>query len=238
MSEWAAKRFWQDSAIVSVSDGVAVELDGRGLRTPAGAPLHLPTRALAEAIAAEWDAQVDQIDPSTMPLTRTANSAIDKVAPQRGAVVQALAEYGRTDLLCYRAPTPEALIARQSASWDPLLDWADTVFGARLRHTTGVMPIAQAPEAIERLAAPMAQMSVFQLAAFHDLVGLTGSLVLGLAATSGDHDPAVLWETSQLDELFQIELWGHDDEAAARGEINRAAFLDAAKFYRRATSDK
>ncbi len=130
---WTAKRFWQAATAEATEGGFTVRLDGRPVKTPAKAPLVLPTLALAQAIAAEWDAQTGTVRPATMPLTRAANSAIDKVAPMRAEVIAELAGYGGTDLLCYRAEGPEALVARQAAAWDPLLDWAATALRAPLR---------------------------------------------------------------------------------------------------------
>ncbi|MDM7255674.1 MAG: ATP12 family chaperone protein, partial [Paracoccus sp. (in: a-proteobacteria)] len=123
MSEWKARRFWQQAQAVRDGDGWGVTLDGKPLRTPGKHPLIVPTKALAQAIAAEWDAQESVIDPNSMPLTRAANSAIEKVRPQREEVALMLAEYGGTDLLCYRADTPEDLAAREAKGWDPLIDW-------------------------------------------------------------------------------------------------------------------
>ncbi|SPJ24991.1 ATP12 family chaperone protein [Palleronia abyssalis] len=231
MADWASKRFWKSAGVEAHDSGVAVRLDTRPIRTPAGAPLVLPTEALAQAIAAEWDAQSEVVDPRTMPLTRAANSALDKVAPQHTAVAELLAEYGGTDLLCYRADRPRELVAKQSQLWDPLLDWADESFGGRLRVTQGVMPIAQDPDALARLAAPMHSMSSFHLAAFHDLVAMTGSLVLGYVATNGVRSPDEVWQLSRLDEEWQADEWGHDDEAEEVAALKRQAFLDACRFW-------
>ena len=131
MTGWKRKRFWKQARVVADGDGFAVELDGRPVRTPAKAALRLPGRAMAQAIAAEWDAQEDEIAPATMPFTRTANAAIDKVTPQRAEVAAMLAAYGDSDLLCYRADRPAELVRRQAESWDPALDWAATALGAR-----------------------------------------------------------------------------------------------------------
>lgn len=185
MTNWAARRFWKEAKGEQVADGWQVMLDTRPIRTPAGAALVVPTQPLAGAIASEWDAQEDIVDPRTMPMTRTANSAIDKVAPQKNAVVSILSDYGATDLLSYRADSPRALMMRQSQLWDPILEWADRELGARLAVTEGVMPVPQDGAALDRLTAPMLAMSAFQLAAFHDLVALSGSLVLAHATTQG-----------------------------------------------------
>ncbi|SFH16602.1 Chaperone required for the assembly of the F1-ATPase [Palleronia marisminoris] len=235
MSDWAPKRFWKSAQTEPVEGGIRVLLDDKPIRTPAGESLVLPTEALAEAVAAEWDAQAKIVDPGSMPMTRTANSAIDKVAPQKAAVVAALAEYGGTDLLSYRAENPQALVLQQSQMWDPLLDWAEETFGARLVTTQGVMPVAQDAAALDRLVAPMHEMSKFRLAAFHDLVALSGSLVLAHAAAWGARSPVEVWDLSRLDEEWQAEEWGRDEEAEDFAARKRRAFLDAHRFWALAT---
>lgn len=232
MTEWAAKRFWTGAEVAPAeAGGFTVTLDGRAVKTPAKAPLVLPTRALAEAVAAEWQAQGEKIDPGTMPVTRAANSAIDKVTPQHAEVVEMLAAYGGTDLLCYRAEAPEALAARQAQAWDPLLDWAAETYDARLNVGAGVMHIPQPADALRKLRAPVAAMTPFELAGFHDLVALSGSLVIALATVAGVAPPEELWAASRIDETWQEEQWGTDAEAAEQAETKRRAFLAAQRFY-------
>ena len=231
MSGWAPKRFWKEAKVVEAEGGYTVSLDGRAVKTPAKAPLVVPARAMAEAIAAEWDAQAEKIDPNTMPVTRGANSAIDKVARQHAEVAELIAAYGGTDLLCYRAEAPEPLVARQAAGWDPLLDWAAAELGARLTVTAGVIPVAQPAPAQAALAARVAAMDPWELAALHDLVGITGSLVLGLAVALGRIDAATAWDLARIDEAWQIEQWGEDEEAAEQAAFKRAALLDAERFW-------
>ena len=234
MSEWALKRFWKAAQAEPAEGGWTVTLDGRGVRTPAKAPLVLPTQALAEAIALEWQAQQDKVDPTTMPLTRTANSALDKVRLQQAEVADMLAAYGDSDLLCYRADAPDDLVQRQRDGWDPLLDWAEATYGARLHPRTGIMHDPQDADALRRLAGPVHAMDAFRLAAFHDLVSLTGSRVLGLAATERARPPQDIWDLSRIDETFQQEQWGTDEEAAEIVALKRDAFLTAERFYRMA----
>lgn len=234
MSGWAAKRFWREVQVAPVEGGFEIRLDDRPVRTPAKAPLSLPTAALAKAVAAEWAAQEDEVRPATMPVTRMANSAIDKVRPQRAAIVEMLAGYGETDLLCYRAEAPDALVARQQAAWDPLLDWLAETYGARLRVTGGILPVAQDSAAIAQLSGEIDRFGPFELAAFHDLVTLPGSLVLGFAAAAGHAAPEALWETARLDEAWQTEQWGEDDEAEEANRLKRDAFLQAHRFFERA----
>ncbi|SDY51661.1 ATP12 family chaperone protein [Citreimonas salinaria] len=235
MSEWAPRRFWQDAQTVPAEGGHTVTLDDKPVRTPAKARLIVPTQPLAAAIAEEWMAQGERIDPGTMPFTRMANSAIDKVAPQRAEVADMLAAYGDSDLLCYRAEAPDALVARQQEQWDPMLDWAADTLGARLQPRAGVMHAPQPRPALDALAARVHALDAFTLAAFHDLVALSGSLVLGFAAIHRVRPVDELWTLSRLDESWQEEQWGADEEAEEVAGIKREAFLHAARFYRLAT---
>lgn len=231
MSEWAAKRFWTETEAVEAGDGFGVRLDGRAVRTPAKAELVVPTEALAREIAAEWDAQEGVIAPATMPFTRAANAAIDRVAREQEAVAAMLAEYGNSDLLCYRAESPAELAARQAETWDPMLDWAESVFSVRLRTTTGVMHVAQDAAPLERLHAEVRRLDIWALTAFHDLVSLSGSLIIGLAALH-EHAPAgALWRASRIDESWQEEQWGRDEEAAALAAKKESDFLNAKRFH-------
>ncbi len=231
MSEWKAKRFWKDAVVVPAEDGFAIELDGRAVKTPAKAALIAPTRGMAAAIAAEWQAQDEMIDPMSMPMTRTANAAIDKVSVQHAEVAEMLAAYGDSDLLCYRAESPAELVARQNEGWDPLLDWAAEALEARLEPRHGIMHKPQDPAALQRLAEQTEALTNYELAAFHDLVSLSGSLVIGFAATRDAWPIEELWEVSRLDELFQIEQWGRDDEAEETAAIKKASFLHAKQVY-------
>jgi chaperone required for assembly of F1-ATPase len=231
MSEWKPKRFWKQAEAIEVDGGFAVALDGRKVKTPAKAELVVPTRGMAEAIAAEWDAQAEEVDPHSMPFTRSANAAIDKVAHQKDEVADMLAAYGDSDLLCYRAETPEELVARQAATWDPCLARAETDLGARLEPRTGVIHAPQDQGSIDRLTRQVHALCPFQLAAFHDLVSLSGSLILGFACAQGWESPEKIWEVSRLDERWQEEQWGPDEEAQQVEEIKRTAFLHAKVFF-------
>ena len=231
MSEWKAKRFWKETAVVE-SDGLySVELDGRTVKTPAKRALHVPTRAMADAIAVEWDAQEGAINPNIMPVTKTANAAIDKVTVQHFEVAEMLAAYGDSDLLCYRADSPEELIARQAAHWDPMLEWAADNLEARLETRVGVVHARQAPQSLKALSDRTHALDAFELAAFHDLVSLSGSLVLGFATALGERPARELWTLSRLDELWQEEQWGEDDDATALALIKRDAFLHAKRMF-------
>jgi chaperone required for assembly of F1-ATPase len=236
MAEWAAKRFWKMAEVAPAEGGFQVLLDGRALRTPARRPVEVPAEALASALAAEWQAQPEVIDPRAMPMSRMTNSAIDTVAQNRDHVIDTIAAYGDSDLLCYRAAHPEGLVARQAAVWNPLLDWAAAALGARLEVHTGVMHRPQPPAALGALRAAVAARGPFQLAALHELVALSGSLVIGLRAAAGDSDIEALWAASRLDEIWQSDLWGVDDEAEAMAALRRTAFLEAGTYHRLSSS--
>ena len=231
MSEWKAKRFWTAATVEDANGGYTVHLDARPVRTPAKAALVVPTRALADAIAVEWDAQEGEINPLTMPYTRSANAAIDKVAVQHTEVVEMIAAYGDSDLLCYRADAPEELVERQAAAWDPLLDWAESDLSARLVRMQGIVHHPQPAEALESLNKIVRAQDNFALTALHDLVSLSGSLIIGLAAQTGIRDIENLWATSRIDEDWQAERWGADDEASALVAYKKQAFLHAKRLF-------
>jgi chaperone required for assembly of F1-ATPase len=227
----APKRFYKTVGVVETDGGWAVQLDGRGVKTPNRAPLALPTRALAEAIAAEWDAQAAIIDPRSMPLTKLANTTLDGVIGREEAVRAEVTAYAGNDLLCYRAERPDKLVQRQHERWDPLLAWVTDHFGARLHTTAGVMPVRQAEECILRLGEAVAGLDAYALAAGHVITTLTGSAVLALAFLHGRLSAEEAWEAAHVDEDFQIEQWGEDSEARKRRELRRAEMLAAAQFY-------
>lgn len=230
MAEWKARRFWKSADVRPQGDGWEVLLDDQPLRTPGKLPLILPTRGLARAIADEWDAQSDVIDPNSMPLTRAANSAIEKVTPQHHGVATMLSDYGGTDLLSYRATEPEALLRAQAEGWDPLIDWAATELRAPLRITHGVIPVDQDQTVLLKLQAEVAALDAFELTALHDLVTLPGSLILGLAVLRGRIDAETAWRLSRIDEEFQASRWGRDDEADAAAQGRLTAMQNAERF--------
>ena len=231
MSEWKQKRFWTDVTTSATPEGWSVHLDARAVKTPTKAPLLLPTPVLADAVAAEWQAQEGVIDPLSMPFTRSANAAIDKVAIQHGEVADMLAAYGDADLLCYRADAPAALVERQRRTWDPFLEWAAETLGARLVPRTGVIHESQDQAALERLSERVHAFTAFELAAFHDLVSLSGSLILGFAAAENLHPAPTIWAASRVDEVWQEEHWGEDTEAQKVAEIKKTSFLHAKSFF-------
>ena len=220
------KRFYK---FVTVGDDNAILLDNRPVKTPAGNRLALPTRALADAIAQEWKEQGVAIVPAAMPLTRYANITLDGIVQNRAAVATELASYGGNDLLCYRAEE-EPLAIRQAAQWDTLLDWAYDAHGARLATACGVIHHAQSLAAQAALAKAVAALDDWTLAGLQPLVTITGSLVLALAVASGRLTPAQAFAISRIDEDFQAEKWGVDDEARERVENLAAEIEIAGKF--------
>lgn len=237
MSEWKARRFWTAAEVRSAPDGWEVALDDRPLRTPGKQALILPTESLARRIAGEWDAQQDLIDPRTMPLTRAANSAIEKVRPQFDGVAAMIADYAGTDLLSYRAEAPRDLVALQARGWDPILDWAEERYGARLAVTAGVIPVAQDARALARLAQEVSALDAFGLTALHDLVTLPGSLLLGLAVIEGRLGASDAFALSRIDEEFQIAQWGEDADARAAADARHVAMRDAEVFWHLTRAD-
>ncbi len=224
------KRFWKEARVAPVDDGFAIHLDGRPLRTPAQAALIVDSRPLAEAIAAEWDAQEQDIDPRAMPATGFANAAIDRVAPDPAAFATELGRYAEADLLCYRADAPAELAARQTEKWDPVLNWAGARFGARFHLGTGILHIPQPEETIAHLRAAILRLDPFRLAALSPLVTISGSLVIALALVDGALDPEIAFDLAHLDELWQVEQWGEDELALKAREARKADFLAAARF--------
>ncbi|MFM9977309.1 MAG: ATP12 family chaperone protein [Sphingomonadaceae bacterium] len=215
------KRFWSE---VTVADR-AVRLDGRPVRTPLRAELVLPSAALAEAVAAEWRSVSGEIDPRAMPLTGLANAAID-----RPPAPDALASYGESDVLCYRAEEPPELAAREAAAWDPLLDWARVRFDVALTVTTGIIHRDQPRETRARLAAAVGALDRWQRAGLNPLVTIGGSLVTALAVFEGAIDASAAFEATHLDELWQAERWGEDWMATDARLARRGDFEAAARF--------
>jgi chaperone required for assembly of F1-ATPase len=209
-------RFYKEVTVTSVEGGHAVLLDGKAVHTPAKAQLVLPNAALAEAVANEWRAQAAKVDPAIMPLTRIANTAIDRIAASREAVVEEIAAYAKADLTCYRTDAPADLAALQAKTWDPILDWAEQRYGARLGATRGLRFVAQTPEAIAAFERAVAGYDEFGLAALHTAVTLVGSLVIALALAEGQLDAHAAYAAAHVDEAYQSGRWGEDSEAQAR----------------------
>ncbi|WP_037497918.1 ATP12 family chaperone protein [Sphingomonas jaspsi] len=224
------KRFWKDAAPVVVDGGYAVELDGRRLKTPARADLVVPSGALAEAVADEWRDCAETVDPRAMPLTGLANAAIDRVAAAKDRFAADLAAYGESDLTCYRADGPAALVAQQAQHWDALIDWARRRYDVDFATSTGIMHVQQPDATVKRLAHEVAALDAFRLAGLSPLVTIGGSLIAALAILEGASTPEDAWEAVSLDDRWQIEQWGADDEAVKSLDNRRRDFLAAARF--------
>ena len=224
------KRFYSAVSVISAADGLTVALDGRAVRTPLGRSLAVGQSALAEALAAEWQAQGETIRPHTMPLTQLVSTAIDRVGPQRPAIIDELLNYAATDLLCYRAESPGDLVERQQSLWQPVIDWGAVELRAELIVTTGVVPVSQPFQSLARLREIVESHDSWRLTALQCVVAATGSLLLGLALVEGRLDAEQVFRASELDETYQIELWGEDPEASRRRRGLRDDVAAAARF--------
>ena len=226
------KRFYQQVAILPAESdaGYVVMLDGKALSTPGKTQLVLASAGLAAAIAEEWAAQEGEVRPASMPLTRLAATATDRVAAARAAVIYELMRFAATDLLCYRAAEPDALRARQAALWQPLLDWSSARFGAELRTVAGLMPQPQPEAALAALRAGVEALDDLALTGLMVATAAAGSLVVGLALTEGRISGEEAFAVSQLDESYQIEQWGEDAEASARRAALKEDLLAVERF--------
>lgn len=222
------KRFFQAAGVKEEGGAFHVTLDDRTVRTPARKPLAAPTRALAEALAAEWDAQKDVIDPARMPLTRLCNSIIDGVTGQEKPVADDILKYLGSDLLFYRADGPESLIERQAAIWDPLIGWARDALGARFILAQGIVHVMQPEDAVAAARRVMPQ-DAWRLGAMHAVTTLTGSALLALALVRGAIAPEAVWQAAHVDEDFNMQTWGRDEQALARRDYRAKEFQAAAQ---------
>ncbi|MEZ5765383.1 MAG: ATP12 family protein [Xanthobacteraceae bacterium] len=220
-------RFFKNVGVGEAPEGFSVTLDGKPVRTPAKRLLAAPRRAIAEALAAEWDAQTDAIDPARMPLTRLANSIIDGVADRREEVAADIVNYLGSDMVFYRADSPDALVARQARAWDPILRWAADEFSARFLLTEGVVHVRQPEQAIAA-ASKALPSDAWSVGALHSATSLTGSALLALALMHGVRDARAIWEAAYVDEDWNIEKWGFDEAAALRRAAREAEFKAAA----------
>ncbi|HUO21557.1 MAG TPA: ATP12 family protein [Caulobacteraceae bacterium] len=227
----APRRFYQ-AVRIEAGHGYAILLDGRRARTPGGEPLNVPTEALAKMLAAEWEAQGEHIRMATMPATRLAFTAIDRVGKTREAVCAEVARYAGSDLLCYFADQPQALVLRQEEAWGPLLEWAAGTLGLRLARTVGVTPAQQPAETLLRVARLAGELDDFGLAGLAHATALLGSAVLALALHHRRVDGEAAFALSHLDEAFQNERWGVDEEAAARAAALKAETLMLDAWFR------
>ena len=231
MSEWKQKRFWKNVHVVPSEARYLIKLDDKILKTPAKRQMELPTEALAKKVASEWDEQVEEIDPTTMPFTKSANAALDKVSEQFEEVSSLLGEYGDTDLLYYRADSPPELQKRQKIGWDPIVKWAENTFKVKINCGTGIVYIPQNEQMFSEIRIKISNLSIFELTAFYDMVSITGSLILGLAIINGRLSAEEAYQLSRVDELWQLEQWGDDEEAQAVSNLKNAAILHSEEFF-------
>jgi chaperone required for assembly of F1-ATPase len=226
------RRVYKEAGVAERDGGLALVLDGRPARTPAKRFLALPSRRAAEALAAEWNAQAEVLDPAAMPLTRLVNSALDGVAADPEGVRADLLRYAASDLLCYRAGDPARLVERQSTAWDPVLDWAHDALGARFILADGVMFAQQPERALAAVGEALAGLdSPLALAALHTMTSLTGSVLLALAVARRQLTAAQAWTAAHVDEDYQAELWGADDEAMERRAARWREMDAAARLF-------
>mgnify|MGYP001209695505 FL=1 len=232
MAEWSgAKRFYKETGVIEVADGLlGVGLDGRPVKTPAGSNLAVSSWSLADAVAAEWAAQGETIDPHSMPLCKLSATAIDRLSNNRDEVVGITLKIAETDLLCYRAEEPADLVARQQESWQPELDWAKQELSAEFTVTVGVLPINQPENALQALQTALTELDDFQLMGVSNAAAAAGSLILAFGMQRGRINAAAMFEKSVLEEKHQMEIWGEDQETLERHERVRADIEDTAKF--------
>jgi chaperone required for assembly of F1-ATPase len=221
------KRFYKS---VAVTGQFGIALDGRSVKTPLKAPLVLPNRALAEAVAAEWEAQIEVINPHTMPLTKLANTAIDRAAAERSKISAEIVEFAGSDMVCYRAENPEGLVLRQTAKWDPIIAWAETELKTSLVTVNTITHQRQSAAALQALESHVTALDSFSFVAVHSLTTLTGSALLAVMTAAGAISTDAAWLAANVDEDWQIETWGKDAEAMIRREGRLSEFLACAKF--------
>lgn len=230
MTASPARRFYKQVAVTGTAAPFAIALDERTLRTPLKRPLDLPTRPLAEAIAAEWDAQEQKIEPHKMPLTKLANTALDRVASDKDRIIGEIVDFAGSDLVCYRAANPPDLVERQARIWQPVLDWARASFQGEFQATEGILHIAQPQASLAAMRGFLATKSPWALTALHNMTTLTGSALISAMACEKDLPPAEAWLAAHVDEDFQIEQWGWDEEARHRRDFRKREFDTCLRF--------
>ena len=227
----APRRFYNSASVAPVENGWGILLDGRPLRSPAKRPFVLPTEALAGAIAEEWAAQGEQVVPYSMPLMQYAATAVDRLADDRAGLIEEIAGYGRSDLVCYRADEPSSLVHRQEQVWQPLIAWAAERYDIALNVTAGIVAVEQPPHTLATFRRVLAACDLFALTALAAATSTAGSLVIALALAEDRIGPEEAAEAALLDELFQAEKWGSDPEAERRRTAIRADLAAAKRFH-------
>lgn len=226
------KRFWKKVTIQPAGDQYQIYLDDFCLSTPAKNTLEVPTKKLAQMVAKEWDQQKDEVKPFNMPATRAVNATLDKVSVNKNEIIDMLTEYGGADLLCYRADAPRELAERQIKAWDPILQRVANQFDAPLNVTNGVMFVTQVNQSLVHLKNELKKLTIFELTATHDLVTISGSLVLALAVISNHIDVKKAWSVCRIDDDWQKEQWGKDEDAEKNANLKQADFIFAYNFFK------
>jgi chaperone required for assembly of F1-ATPase len=224
------KRFYKQVSVTQADGGFEVQLDGRPVKTPLKRALVMPGEAMAKAVADEWQAQETHIDPGAMIITRLANTAIDRVAGDEGRIAGEIVQFSASDMVCYRADAPDSLVARQAERWDPVLDWAHRALGCRFICVAGVMHQAQPEGSLDKLRTALDRESPWRLTAIHNTTTLTGSALVGMMVAAGELSGDDAWAAAHVDEDWQIEQWGEDEEAQARRALRKADFDETVRF--------
>lgn len=230
MTAAPARRFYKTVSVAGQGAPYAVKLDDRPLRTPLKRPLELPSRALAEAVASEWGIQPEKIDPNTMPLTKLANTALDRVATDRERIIGEIVDFAGSDLVCYRAEKPQGLVERQAKAWQPVLDWARSAFATEFQVTEGVVHIAQPATSLGATRDYLSGKSSWALVALHNMTTLTGSALIAAMACENAIPASDAWEAAHVDEDWQIEQWGWDEEVRHRRNHRKREFDICLRF--------
>jgi chaperone required for assembly of F1-ATPase len=230
MTAVPARRFYKDVSVAGKNAPFSVILDARPLRTPLKRPLDLPTEALAQAVANEWERQAEKIEPHTMPLTRLANTALDRVVPELDRIIGEIVDFAGSDLVCYRAEKPQGLIERQARAWQPVLDWARSAFGAEFQPTEGVVHVEQPEASLHATQDFLAHKSPWALTAIHNATTLTGSALIAAMACDKAIPASEAWAAAHVDEDWQIEHWGWDEEARHRRNHRKREFDICLRF--------
>lgn len=225
-----ARRFYEQVTVEPEAGGFAVLLDTKTVLSPGKRALILPSEPLARSIADEWTGQGESIEPASMRLTRLANSALDTAVERRGMVIDDIAKYGDTDLVCYRVDGPEALRRRQDAAWDPLIVWVGEAHGADLVVTTGLLPAAQPDAALQSIRRAVEGFDAFGLTALHAATAALGSVVIALAMAATRISVEEAWHAGAIEEAFQADRWGEDADAEARRANLRDDLAAAHRF--------
>lgn len=226
------KRFWKEVFVSELEGGFGVALDDKPIKTPAKNILLVPTYELATFVADEWINVGEEINPQTLRFTKLCNASIDSMPDKFEAVVEMLSDYADTDLLCHKSESPEGLVLRQTRIWDPVLTWVEQKHGLKFNQTVGILPVAQPPETREVLKSWLNSLNKFEMMACHDLTVMSGSIIVAKAVCDNYLSASEAWEVSRVDEDWQTEQWGVDEEAEKAANIKFDDFFAATKLFK------